>query len=125
MIWSIPGRDEAGAARDDQMGDSGDRGDRVQPRDRLERELRRGLGIDLHPGAGEREPVMIEAARLDRRAAVLGRRQTDQRCSIPDRSAIRSEQVARARSSPIRASAQSMKALWTSWPGPAVPMALM
>jgi hypothetical protein len=42
-----PGRDEAGAARHDQMGDALDRDVLLEPPDRRQRQLRRGLGIDL------------------------------------------------------------------------------
>ena len=58
-----PGRDEAGAAGDDEMGDAVERDLAREVCDRRQRQLGRGLGIDLHPLAGGRQPRMVEAAR--------------------------------------------------------------
>ena len=66
--------DEAGATRDDEMGDSGEIGGIAKPRDGVEGQLRRGFAIDPHSRGGGRKPAMIESARLDRRAAGRGRR---------------------------------------------------
>ena len=69
------GRDEAGAARDDEMGDALDRNLFLEIGDGGEGELRRRLGINLHARASRRQPGMIEAARRDGRAALRRRRQ--------------------------------------------------
>ena len=123
-IWSMPGRDEAGAARHHQMGDRRRAATCARKRvDRGERQRGRRLGIERHPrgGAGMRLGG-VEAARIDRRAAAAVDGSTDQRCPIPARAAIRSNSL-RSRSG-SRARAQAMKAAWMSWSGTAVPIAL-
>ncbi len=83
------GRDEAGAARDDEMGDAVERRLRREIGDRRQRQLRRRLGIDFHPRAGRlaaRDGRSRPARPASRPSGVGG--STDQRRSIPDRSAI-------------------------------------
>jgi len=75
------GRDEAGAARDDEMSDAVERNLLPQPLDRAERQLGRLVRVTLHPLRGERHAGMIEAAfpivrlvsrrRLEHRPAML------------------------------------------------------
>jgi hypothetical protein len=69
------GRDEARAARDDEVGDPVHRRLRFEGPYRPQRQAGRGLGIDLHPSRGRRKRAVVEAAGLDRRAAVRRRRQ--------------------------------------------------
>ncbi|PAV92826.1 hypothetical protein WR25_07700 [Diploscapter pachys] len=61
-----PRRDEAGAARDDQMGDAVQLHARRQIVDRGEGQRRCSLGIHRHPRRRTGQRVRIEAARIDR-----------------------------------------------------------
>ncbi len=81
-----PGRDEAGAARDDEMGDAVERDLLAQPLDRAQRQLRRLFGIALHPRRGRRHRLVIEAARLVVRAAA--RRRLKHRPAMVDPGAL-------------------------------------
>ena len=68
-------RDEAGAARHHQMGDSIERRLLGEPGDRRQRQLRRLFRIAGHPRRGRRRRAVIEAARLVVRPPARRRRQ--------------------------------------------------
>jgi hypothetical protein len=89
--------DEAGAAGDDQMGYSGGRRLVVEPGDGGERQLRRRLGVNVHPRPGGGQGAVVEAAGVDRGSAVRGGRKDGPAMVDPRAGGHPGEQGARPR----------------------------